>query len=209
MDHTCLDFQFILINCICFNRSYIYMVFKKRKIFFFCLSHPVSFPTGNHCQQILIIPFEKNPSLFFGKQQTIHSILQIFFSFFYFIDIQFLWTSFLLELEQFKLLWNLCRRYCQHCYFVVNSSRLFRKLKNSLSLFFLKWMLNDYGVFCGLYQSGFYRGNRTNLRVGGEEERDRLIHRLFDFKELAHAVVGAVKSEICRVSQEVGNSGKS
>ena len=45
--------------------------------------------------------------------------------------------------------------------------------------------------------------------MGGEEERDRLIHRLFDFKELAHAVVGAVKSEICRVSQEVGNSGKS
>lgn len=28
------------------------------------------------------------------------------------------------------------------------------------------------------------------------------------FKELAHAIIGAIKSEICRASQQVGNSGR-
>lgn len=46
----------------------------------------------------------------------------------------------------------------------------------------------------------FWR-NRTN-RISIYAERE------MDFKELAHAIVGAGKSKICRASQKAGNPGR-
>lgn len=36
---------------------------------------------------------------------------------------------------------------------------------------------------------------------GGGRGREKLIHQLFDFKELVHAIVGGGKSEICSLSE--------
>lgn len=48
MYYTCIDFHFVVINLIIFNRSCIYMVFKNRKNLFIYFSHRFSFPSSNH-----------------------------------------------------------------------------------------------------------------------------------------------------------------
>lgn len=75
MDHTCLDFQFIVINYVmCYQIIYIYMVFKKKK-YVFLLSHPVSFQwqpllLDSYLLFLRKIPLSPNPSpphTFFGQ----------------------------------------------------------------------------------------------------------------------------------------------
>lgn len=116
-----------------------------------------------------LTPFEKNPPFW----QIVVYYAQYFTDFFLF---QFLWTSFLLGLEQFKLLWNLCKR-------VANTIILWWILTDSSgswAVFFfqvdVKWLWRILWTVLG-----FYKVNRTNLGIGREEERDWLIYWLFEF----------------------------